>query len=178
MIDRSQYPLLSREQEARWDGARVCFVFELDLPIPHLVGNVRMAAFSGDRVLVIDTMEFGPSAFPGGTLAPDEEWAEALERELLEEAGARVLSYQIAGRIRQRSEAKGPYRPHLPHPESQQVVGYGAVEIIGTPTNPAGGEHVLRVSRLPVDDAVALLREEDPWEAELLRLIADIRAVG
>jgi 8-oxo-dGTP pyrophosphatase MutT (NUDIX family) len=135
-----------------------------------------MAAFSDERVLVIDTREFGISAFPGGLLEPNEDWMQALERELLEEAGARALSYEVVGRMRFHSGADKPYRPWLPHPEFQQVVGYGDVEIVGEPTNPPAGEHVLAVSLAPLDEAIALLREGNEWEAELLRLVADVRA--
>ena len=39
------------------------------------------------------------------------------------------------------STAPKPYRPHLPHPEFYRLVGYGAVEIIGTPTNPHSDNH-------------------------------------
>lgn len=125
MIERARYPLLFQEQKVMWGTTAMRLVFELEPPIPELVSNVRMAAFSGDRVLVIDTREFGVSAFPGGMLEPDEDWRRALERELLEEAGARALTYEVVGRTRFRSGAGKPYRPHLPHPELHQVVAFG-----------------------------------------------------
>jgi 8-oxo-dGTP diphosphatase len=107
-------------------------------------------------------------------LEPGEDWTQALERELLEEAGARALTYEVVGRVHFRSGADKPFRSWLPHPEFHQVVGFGDVEIVGQATNPPGGEHVLSVSLLPFDDAVARLREGNMWEAELLRLVAEI----
>lgn len=72
--------------------------------------------------------------------------------------------------------ADEPFRPYLPYPESHQVVGFGDVEIVGKPTNPAGGEHVISVTLLPLEEAITRLRESNAWEAELLRLVAEIRA--
>lgn len=73
----------SGTREATWGAAEIRFVFELEPPVPELVSGVRCAGFAGDRVLMINTQEFGVSAFPGGTLEPGEDWARALERELL-----------------------------------------------------------------------------------------------
>jgi 8-oxo-dGTP diphosphatase len=91
MQDPAQYPMLASMQEATWGSTKMRFVFEQEPPYAELIGNVRCACFVGDQVLVIDTEEFGLSAFPGRVLEPGEEWTDALERELLEEAGARPL---------------------------------------------------------------------------------------
>jgi 8-oxo-dGTP pyrophosphatase MutT (NUDIX family) len=177
-VNLDRYPLLASVQGARWDVAEVRFAFELEPPLEELVAGVRCAGFSGGRVLVIDTEEFGRSAFPGGTLEPGEGWMQALERELLEETGARAVAVEVIGRIHFRSGADEPYRSHLPHPEFQQVVAWAEVEIVGAPTNPPDGERVLAVDLVPIDRAVELLRAENPWEAELLCLVADLRRAG
>jgi 8-oxo-dGTP diphosphatase len=156
-VDPERYPLLVSEQEAMWGSTRMRFVFEIEPPTLELVANVRCAGFSDERVLLIRTEEFGLSAFPGGVLEPGEDWEQTLERELLEEAGARPLSYEVVGRIHFWSGRAEPYRPHLPHPEFQSVVTFAEVEFVGSPTNPPGGEHVVSVDVVPVDRATELL---------------------
>lgn len=176
-VGDARYPLLSSGiQEVTWGSARMRFVFELEPPTPELIGNVRAVGFSAERVLLIDTAEFGVSAFPGGTLEPGEDWMQALERELLEEAGARLLDFEVVGRLHFWSGAERPYRAHLPHPEFHQVVGYGEVEIVGKPTAPPDGEHVRAVTLVPLDEAIARIRVREPWDAELLELVAEIRS--
>lgn len=174
--DPARYPLLfSGVRETLWGDARMRFVFEPEPPTPELVGNVRCACFCDDRVLVIETEEFGLSAFPGGVLEPGEDWHQALERELMEEAGARPLNYEVVGRLHFWSSLDAPYRPHLPHPEFEQVVGWADVDVVGEPTNPADGEHVLSVALVLPSRAISLMQERDPWEADLLRYVADVR---
>jgi 8-oxo-dGTP diphosphatase len=174
-IDPGRYPLLCSIQEATWDSTAMRFLFEPLPADPDLIGNVRCACFTGDRALVIDTAEFGPSGFPGGTLEPGEDWTHALDRELFEEAGARPVSVDVVGRIHFWSGFPAPYRPHLPHPEFHQVVSYAEIEMIGVPTNPPDGEHVLSVELLAIDEACERLRIANPFEAELLHLVAQIR---
>ena len=174
--DPGRYPSLTSMQEATWGSTTMRFTFELEPPEAQLVSNVRCACFSGDRMLLIDTEEFGLSAFPGGLLEPGEAWRDALERELLEETGARPISVEVVGRLHFWSGFDAPYRPHLPHPEFHQVVTYAEVVLVGAPTNPPGGEHVLAVELVPVDEAIDRLRVTDPFEAELLSFVAEARA--
>jgi 8-oxo-dGTP diphosphatase len=177
-IDPARYPLLFRgvQETTWWGGTTMRFVFEPEPPISELIGNVRCACFSGDRVVVIKTEEFGLSAFPGGVLEPGEDWKQALARELLEEAGARPLAVEVVGRIHFWSGFDAPYRPHLPHPEFQQVVTYADIELVGSPSNPPDGEHVLSVESIPTEEAVERLRATDPFDADLLAFVTDVRS--
>jgi hypothetical protein len=85
------------------------------------------------------------------------------------------VSVEVVGRIHFWSGFGAPYRPHLPHPEFHQVVSYAEVEMIGAPTNPPDGEHVLYVEQLLIGEACKRLRVTNPFEAELLHLVARIR---
>jgi len=177
-VDPNRYPLITSMTEAMWGSTKVRYVFEPDPPVPELIGNVRCACFSGERVMLIESKEFGLSAFPGGMLEPGEGWMDALERELLEEAGARALSVDVVGRMPFWSGSAGPYRPHLSHPEFHQVVALAEIVMVGTPTNPPDGEHVLAVELVSIGQALDRLRSENAWEAELLRYVFEVRRTG
>jgi 8-oxo-dGTP diphosphatase len=177
-VDPRRYPLLVGPQEVMWGSTKMQYEFELEAPDAALISNVRSAAFVGQRVVLIDTEEFGLAAFPGGVLEEGEDWRQALERELLEETGTRPLSVDVIGRIRFLSGAERPYRPHLPYPEFHQIVTTAEVEIVGEPTNPAGGEHVISVELVPPHEAVERLSAEHPFDAQLLAFVFEIRIAG
>lgn len=80
------------------------------------------------------------------------------------------------GRLHFWSGFDAPYRSHLPHHEFHQVVSYAEVELVGTPTNPPDGERVLSVELVPIDEAIDRLQVTNPFEAELLRFVAEARA--
>ena len=109
-----------------------------------MISNVNIAPFVGDKWVVI-RLQSGDWEIPGGTLEPNETYAEAIRRELLEEAGARLKSFKLVGAWHCISEASTPYRPHLPFPEFYRVVGVGEIELVQAPENPQGGEQVTAV---------------------------------
>lgn len=173
------YPNLFRARQ----GERQRWQFELhDAPPPaNLVSNVYIVPFIGEQCLLIRVLHRQRELWEitGGTLEPDETYLDAIRREVPEEAGARLLSFKLMGAWHCWSSAPAPYRPHLPHPESYRVVGYGEVERIGAPTNPPDGEQVIEVARLPVEEAVRRLRTsrpDFPELAELYQLAATQRA--
>ena len=174
-LDPLRYPLLTGWHEVTWGSSKMRYAFELEPPDPALISNVRCAAFVGDRVVLIDTEEFGLSVFPGGTLEEGEDWRSALERELLEETGTRPVSIEVIGRISFRSEAEEPYRAHLPFPDFHEVVTVAEVEVIGQPINPPGGEHVLSIEIVPPDEAIDRLSPVHPFDAQMLALVVESR---
>lgn len=146
------------------------------MPPLNLISNVNLVPFKGDRWLML-RLQTGEWEVPGGTLEPGESYSDAISRELMEEAGARLISFEPIGTWHCFSTAPKPYRPHLPHPEFHRLVGYGAVEIIGSPENPEGGEQVASVEFVPIEEAVQRFQSIDRSElAELYQFAARMRA--
>ena len=81
----------------------------------------------------------------------------ALRRELLEEAGARLESFRPFGVWDCVSTAETPYRPHLPHPRFQRLVGVGRVELVTKPTI-GDGEDVAEVLTVSLEETQARFR--------------------
>jgi len=79
---------------------------------------------------------------------------DAAGRELMEEAGAKLISHRLIGAFHCVSQAEKPYRPHLPHPKYYRVVLIGEVEIVSAPTQPKGSETITSVDTVSVDTAV------------------------
>lgn len=121
-------------------------------------------------------IQTGEWEVPGGTLEPEETYSDAIRRELIEEAGARLITYEPLGAWHCFSTAPKPYRSHLPHPEFYRIVGYGAVEITGNPENPVGSEQVASVELVPIEEAVRRFQDINRFElAELYQLAARVR---
>lgn len=139
-------------QAVAWGPVRCQFELCSALPPVREIGNVNVVPFVGDRVLLIQLVD-GLWDIPGGTLEPGEGYMDTLQRELLEEAGARLLTFQAFGAWHCHSLAPVPYRPHLPHPRFYRLVGHGQVELLGAPTNPVGDEQVTGVACVSVEEA-------------------------
>lgn len=146
-----------------------------EMPPLDLISNVNLVPFKGDRWLML-RLQTGEWEVPGGTLEPGESYSDAISRELIEEAGARLITFEPFGAWHCFSTAPKPHRPHLPHPEFYRLVGYGAVEVIGSPENPEDGEQVASVEFVTIAEAAQRFRSINRFElAELYQLTARIR---
>jgi 8-oxo-dGTP diphosphatase len=90
----AQYPNLFGP--VTWGPVECRFALLECAPLAELVSNITIVPFIGDRVVQIE-LEDGSLEIVGGTLEPGERYQEAIERELIEEAGARLLSLEPFG---------------------------------------------------------------------------------
>lgn len=172
---RQQFPDLFKP--LTWGPIEAQFELADTPPAPETIANVSVVAFVGDQIVVTHTAA-GYDDLPGGTLEPGETYMQTVERELLEEAGARLIpgSFRLFGVGRCHSNLPTPYRPHLPHPDFNRVVGYADAEIVQQPINPDGGEQIISVELLSIEDAVQrFLNDQRPDLADLCRLAAALR---
>lgn len=169
-----QFPALFGEKLWPWGPTRASFGL-LDGPPPFsLIANVNLVpTCQGDWVQI--RLGAGQWDLPGGTLEPGEGYMDTIRRELMEEAGAKLLSFRLFGAWRCLSLATRPYRPHLPHPEYYRLVGVGEIDLVGSPSNPAGSENVQFVEATPLEIAVRRFKESRRDDlADLYRLAARI----
>lgn len=126
-------------------------------PDPKLVGGVDLVAFCDHGVVVVAAD--GGLMRPGGTSEAGEVWIETAARELMEEAGGRLIAITPFGLLRCRWHRRPPWLPdHLPYPEFVRVVAWCEVTLDAAPTNPPGAEQITEVLCLPPAEAVARLR--------------------
>jgi 8-oxo-dGTP diphosphatase len=177
VVDELDYPVLFGTTQATWAPIDLRFEFLTGKVDLARVARVYIVPFVGDACVVVGFQhgDWGPA---GGRREPGESVRAALERELAEEAGGRLLTYTAFAMLRCHSRAPAPYRPHEPHPDYDCLYGYGEVELVGPPQLHDGPERTVTVQVLAPDAAVSLLAAKGrAWEADLYRLAAARRSV-
>ncbi|MCM3783529.1 NUDIX domain-containing protein [Neobacillus mesonae] len=135
-----------------------------------LISNISIIPVVGDQYVVMQ-LDDGRWELIGGTLEPDEHYMDGLRRELMEEIGAELVSYQPFGHFQCTSSAEVPYRSHIPHPNFIRLLGYGEVNIVAKPLNPEDGEQVALVELVDIDEAVRRFESIKRYDiAEMYRL--------
>lgn len=171
-LNSDQFPALSTS--IHWGTVAAEFRLN-DIVDETLVSNVSIIPFVGDQVVVFQ-IDNGLWELPGGTLEPEEKYRDGLQREVMEELGAELLTYQVFGQFHCMASTSEPYRPHIPHPHFVRLLGYGEVELVGQPLNPVDGEQVITVELVGIGEAVKRFEEQSRYDiAEMYRLAYVLR---
>lgn len=174
IILHKNYPHLFRETTWLPGPIQVKFVLSENLPPVHQISNVNVIPHIQKKWITI-RLKDRTWEIPGGTLEPGEDYLCAARRELLEEVGAKLISFRLIGAWHCISLADKPYRAHLPFPEHYRIVGIGDVEIIKTPENPIGAEDVYLVDVGTVESSIKHFSSSQRYDlAELYKLAFDI----
>ena len=169
-LNNNDFPTLSNIVE--WGNVQAKFdlVQDINKVDELIVSNVNIIPYTGNKYVVFQ-VDNGEWELPGGTLEKDEKYFEALEREMMEELGAQLMSFNIFGQFHCVSKADKPYKPHIHHPNFVRLVGYGEVRIVGKPLNPIDGEQVISVEVVEIDEAIKRFEQIKRFDiAELYKL--------
>jgi 8-oxo-dGTP diphosphatase len=170
----SEYPDLFRPLDN--PGATGRFVGSDRLPREEWIANAYLVPRLGSSWLYF-VEESGLLQLPGGEKQPRETHRETIERELLEAVGAQLESFRLIGHWLLRSKAAKPAKPHLPHPESFDVVACGHVQLVGSPARGAEGGQTLEVRVAPLHRVVASFVADGRRDvADLYRLASTLTA--
>ncbi|GAA2836429.1 NUDIX domain-containing protein [Kribbella solani] len=138
---------------SHWEFADLDVQFTVEEPPDELISNVHVVCRTPGGIVVCGN-DLGWRFLPGGTREPAETIEQLVQRELLEEAGARLTGPMTwLGAHRADHRRPEPYRPHLPYPRSYWAYVVADVVIEQQPTNPPDGEQVTEVLVLPVEEA-------------------------
>jgi 8-oxo-dGTP diphosphatase len=171
---RERFPLLHAPQRWEWGGMDAAFAVEP--PADELVTNIHVVGFTGEGRVVVCRDDRDHWFLPGGTREAGETILACVDRELREEAGARLAGpLRWVGAHRCVSDRLVPYRPWQPHPVKAWLWGAAEVVIDSAPTCPADGEQVVEVRAAALPEAQRLLSGGAGWYAELIELAAEGR---
>lgn len=169
-----RFPVLFAPQH--WPWGDIDALFSTAAPPDDLVTDVHVIGFVGDRIVVCrdDRDEWFP---PGGTRERGETVARCVDRQLLEEAGARLGGpLRLLGAHHAHSVRPAPWRPHQPHPDMFWLWCVADVKVVGAPTVPTGGEKVVETRVVEAGEAARLLAGNQGYFADLVPYAVERRA--
>lgn len=160
-------------------GGRVVQNFEPGMPDESLIANSALIPFVGRQVVIARNRALGWS-WMSETLEEGESYLDALRRGCREELGAEVSGYEVFGSLRSHLYRDEPHLPHLPHPVSHRVIGFGDVQITGPP-EPASDLDVDQIDEVRVcelEEALGLLDDGDRRMHDLYLMAHRLRSAG
>jgi 8-oxo-dGTP diphosphatase len=167
-----RFPDLFRPRHESYANADL--EFRLGAPPDDQVARLHVVAVDVDGLVVVCRTVEEWRFLPGGRRAEGETLEHLVGRELLEEAGCRLVEPLGALFAHQHvtSHNSRPHHPWFPHPESSWGYATARVEIVGEPQIPPDGEAVVEVRTLSPTDAADWLRVHDAEHADVVLLAA------